>query len=65
MGRQEGKIVQKQYPLAKNQYMREKILDESIFCANTCGACIRTRANTGKYSPHCQDYRPAFFYFSN
>ena len=20
------------------------------FCANTCGACIRTRANTGKYS---------------
>ena len=19
------------------------------FCANTCGACIRTRANTGKY----------------
>ena len=19
------------------------------FCTNTCGACIRTRANTGKY----------------
>ena len=26
-----------------------KILGELYFCTNTCGACIRTRANTGKY----------------
>ena len=33
----------------KTNTCRKKILGELIFCANTCGACIRTRANTGKY----------------
>ena len=37
------------YPPAQNQYMQEKFLRGIHFSANTCGACIRTRANTGKY----------------
>ena len=38
-----------EHPLAQNQYMQENILGEFNFWANTCGACIRSRANTGKY----------------
>ena len=37
------------YPPAQNQYMQEKILGELIFARIHVGACIRTRANTGKY----------------
>ena len=32
------------HPPTQNQYMQEKIPEELIFCANACGACIRTRA---------------------
>ena len=35
----------KKYPPTQNQYMQLG----TLFCRNTCGACIRTRANTGKY----------------
>ena len=36
-------------PGAKPIHAGKCFLGNSFFCANTCGACIRARANTGKH----------------